>query len=94
MTLDPKGLCLIFHSESKNIGTMKNYVFTILALILLALTPFSCREKQPNDRDMDGVRDTEERQDNTDQYRDRYENDQTVDTMSRDTTMRDTTRRN
>lgn len=71
---------------------MKNYVFTILALILLALTPFSCREKQPDDPNTDGVRDSEQRQDNTDQYRDRYENDPAVDTMATDTTMRDTTR--
>lgn len=71
---------------------MKKYVFTILALILLALTPFSCREKQHDANDMDGLRDTEQRQDNTDQYRDRYENDPARDTMAKDTTMRDTAR--
>ena len=72
---------------------MKNYVITFLALIVLALTPFSCRERQPNDPDGDGVRETEQRQDNTDQYRDR-ETDPAVDTVARDTTQRDTTRMN
>jgi len=63
---------------------MKKYGITLMALIVLAITPFSCRERQPNDPDGDGIREVEPaRQDNTDQYRDRYENDRANDTTAR-----------